>query len=91
MDLPNHRFEGDEDHPEHHEYHYSVDGEAQVSPTKHRTVRVILETAGVDPSDHYLVQLRGHEKIEYKDLEQVISLHEHERFVTVYNGPTPVS
>jgi hypothetical protein len=70
---------------------YLVDTDRQVSTVDHLTVREILVNAGIDPADHYLLELRGKEQIEYKDLDQVLTLHEAEQFISVYHGPTPVS
>lgn len=75
----------------HHKYVYFVDGERQVSLVAHLTVREILSNAKVDPQDHYLVELHGHEQIEHKDLSTVVHLRQGEKFITVYHGPTPVS
>ena len=72
-------------------YVYFVDTEEQVSITDHRTVLEILTDARIDPATHYLVELRGHEQIELRDLKQTIHLREHEKFISIYSGPTPVS
>lgn len=79
--------------PEHHHHTkvvFYVDGERIEVHTHELTVREILDVAGLDPNDHYLVELRGHDRIEYKDLNQTLNLHEHERFCSVYHGQTPV-
>jgi hypothetical protein len=73
-------------------YIYHVDGEIQFSVVHELTVREILSNAGVDPADHYLVQMReSGPPVEYRDINEKLTLHEGERFTTVYHGPTPVS
>jgi hypothetical protein len=70
---------------------YTVDGEPQFTEKPDLAVREILVKAGVDPADHYLVELKEPKPIEYRDLDQMLHLHENERFVTVHHGPAPVS
>jgi hypothetical protein len=70
---------------------YYVDNEAQHTTRKELTVRQILEAAGDDPATHYLLELRGDQQLPHKDLDEVIKLHENERFAAIFTGPTPVS
>jgi hypothetical protein len=70
---------------------YTVDGERQVSDVPDLTVRQILVKAGVDPADHYLVEIKEPKPVEFRNLDEVLHLREHETFVTVFHGPTPVS
>lgn len=53
----------------------------------------LLQLAGRDPANYYLVQVVGKkERISYKDRPQErIELHEGSKFVTVYDGEVPVS
>lgn len=72
-------------------YVYFVDTERQISVVDHLSVREILSNAGIDPNDHYLVEVRGSKQTEYKDLNQILELNEGETFISIYHGPTPVS
>jgi len=74
-----------------HEITYYVDNEAQHTTNNELAVRQILEAAGDDPATHYLLELRGDQQIPHKDLEEVIKIHENERFAAIFTGPTPVS
>lgn len=73
-------------------FHYTVDGEPQ-STTEHTLTPVgILTQAGIDPSTHYLVELRGNNQISYRDEpDKVIHMHEHMKFISISTEPTPVS
>ncbi len=73
-------------------FEYTVDGEPH-STTEHvLSARQVLESAGVDTGTHYLVLLRGESQESFKDKpDEPIHMHEHMRFISVYNGPTPVS
>jgi hypothetical protein len=70
---------------------YFVDGEKQETEKRELTVAQILEKAGLDPTTHYLVELRGPEQIKLTDSNEVIKLHEHEKFISVFTGVTPLS
>ena len=79
--------------PEHeHAIHFEVDGEQFATTEKTLTPTQILEMAGVDPSSHYLVEVKGRhqESFEGKPSEP-IHMHERQKFITVSTGPTPVS
>jgi hypothetical protein len=78
-------------HPHKHVIHYTVDGVAQETTEATLTVREILEHAGLDPANHYLVELQGSHQIDLKDLSQEIHVHEKEEFISVFTGPTPFS
>ncbi len=80
-----------ENHVHQHEIRYFVDTEELVATQSRLTVAEILEAAKLDPSTHYLVEIRGHEQIPRKDIREVLHLHENERFISVSTGPTPVS
>jgi hypothetical protein len=72
-------------------FDYTVDEEPQ-STTEHQlTVRQILDKAGLDSSSHYLVQLKGNHRETLTDLDAVIHMHEHMKFISVSTQPTPVS
>jgi len=85
-------------HEPHHEakvIHYLLDGEPQTTKQQTMTPVEIMETAKpdpVDPKTHYLVQLKGDDKISYKDKpNEPIEMRNDARFITVSTGPTPVS
>jgi hypothetical protein len=78
-------------HPHHHVIHYTVDGVPQQTTKTTLTVREILERAGLDLANHYLVELQGSHQIDLKDLNQEIHIHEKEEFISVFTGPTPFS
>jgi hypothetical protein len=77
-----------------------VDGEELTAPERDSTPREIIDLArdiiaraGKDPAHVYLVELKGkRERTSYKDrADEEIRLHEHQSFITVSLGPTPVS
>lgn len=70
---------------------YFVDGERQEITDPILSVAQILERAGLDPKTHYLVELRGERQIKHLDPNEELRLHEHEKFISVFNGPTPLS
>lgn len=73
------------------EVEYTVDGVEQETTTPTLTVREILEKAGLDPSNHYLVELRGKEQIDHRNLDEPLHIHEKEEFISVFTGATPLS
>ena len=77
---------------EHKVIHYTVDGEDQETRERELTPNEILRKAEVDPATHYLVEIRGRERISYQDRgDEPIRLHQGAKFVSVFVGPTPVS
>ena len=70
---------------------FTVDGVQQETTEAVLTVREILQHAGLDPVNHYLVELRGANQIDHKDLDEQIRIHEKEQFISVFTGPTPLS
>ena len=78
---------------EKHVIEYTVDDEHQSTAKHILTPKEILEHAGIDPSTHYLVQIKErHEQKSYKDHpDEPIHMHEHMRFISVCTGSTPVS
>jgi hypothetical protein len=69
---------------------YFVDGEKQETREHILTVAQILEKAGLDPKTHYLVELRDGHQIKHVDPNEKLHLHEHEKFISVFSGPTPL-
>ncbi len=71
---------------------YTVDGEPQRTTSRELTPRQILDHAGINPNDHYLVRLRDHHRDSYQnDPDVEIHLREHDKFIAVSTGPTAVS
>ena len=70
---------------------YFVDGEKQETREHVLTVAQILEKAGLDPKTHYLVELHGEHQTKNLDPNEKLHLHEHEKFISVFSGPTPLS
>jgi hypothetical protein len=75
-----------------HEIHYSVNGEPQVTVDRELTPVKIMEKAGINPSENFLVEIRGRDRISFKnEPTKPIDIHPNEIFVTEYMGPVPVS
>ena len=73
-------------------FEYTVDDEPQTTTQHVLTARQILTNAGIDPSTHYLVEVKGKDKESYRDKPDAeIHMHEHQRFISVSTGGTPVS
>lgn len=71
---------------------YEVDGEEQHTTEKTLTAREILSLAGIDPETHYLVELHGEDQDSYEGkADATIHMHQHQRFVSIATGSTPVS
>ena len=69
---------------------YYVNGEAQTTTQDKLTVREILTAAGFTPVTEYqLTRDEGHHV--YRDYDEEVPLHQHERFTATFVGPTPVS
>lgn len=76
-------------------FHYFVDDEPETTEEKELTPNQILELAGITPvADYYLVQVvPGHPQISYKETPNVpIQMKcPAMRFLSIFNGETPVS
>lgn len=70
---------------------YFVDGETLMTADSTLTVEQVLRQAGLDPATHYLIELRGQHQLPHQTLTEVLHIHNQERFVSIFNGPTPVS
>jgi hypothetical protein len=71
---------------------YTVDNEIQHTAERELKAGKILTKAGLNPKERYLIELKkdgGHE--DFKDPETVVHIHEHEKFVSAFIGPVPVS
>jgi hypothetical protein len=72
--------------------HFEVDGEELETSDRELTPVEIMNLAGIDPANHYLSEIRGHEQISFKDAPNVqIKMHNGIKFVTASTGPTPTS
>jgi pyruvate/2-oxoglutarate dehydrogenase complex dihydrolipoamide dehydrogenase (E3) component len=72
--------------------HYTVDGESQETTERTLTPRQIIIAAGLNPAERYLVEIKGKHQESYKDaMDTPIHMHEGQKFVTVFTGPTQVA
>lgn len=80
-------------HQGHDLIHFKVDGEPFTTQASElRPNDIIKDFAGKDPATHYLVQIRGHEKISYEGRgDTPITMHDGMKFQVISTGPTPVS
>ncbi len=72
------------------EIEYFVNGESQTTLEHKRTVKEILEDAGFDPPEEWLLS-RDSPHHEYKDEGHEVDLHEGERFTATFTGSTETS
>jgi hypothetical protein len=68
-----------------------IDDETYETLAHELSVRAILELAGVDPTTHVLVQIRGREQQRHEDLDETIKINSGLKFVTVSREPVPVA
>jgi len=75
-----------------HTIHYIVDDEPQTTTEHSLTPTQILQNAHIDPATNYMVEIEHHERESFKDKpNEPIEMVNGMRFVSVYDGPTPVS
>jgi hypothetical protein len=76
-----------------HEIDFSVDGEPLETTSQQLTATQILELAELDPSQHYLVLVKGGKPdTSYETTpNEEIHLHPGIEFASVFTGPTHVS
>ena len=73
-------------------FHYTVDDEPQTTSKHTLTPKEIMSKAGIKPEENYLVEIKGRDRVSYKDApDKPIHMHEHQKFVTVFVGSVPVS
>ena len=73
-------------------FEYTVDDEPQTTTEHTLTARQILQSAGLDPSTYHLVEIKGQHQESYQNKpDELIHMHEHGKFISVFNGPTTVS
>ncbi|MEV7388081.1 hypothetical protein [Streptomyces sp. NPDC091215] len=69
-----------------------VDEEPVSGVPQHTTPNEILRLAEIDPASHYLERVNGRHRESFKgEGDKDITVHEREKFVSVFTGPTPVS
>jgi biopolymer transport protein ExbD len=68
-----------------------IDGETYPVDGREHTVRELLVLSGSDPDTTYLIELRGDEEIKHENVDEVLKIHRHMRFVTGDRGPAPVA
>ena len=83
----------DRDHdPDAHPVTINIDNEDFRIPDRLTTPRALLALVGKTPGNAYLVGVDGRNQTSYKGRpDEQIRVHEHQRFITVADGPTPVS
>lgn len=69
---------------------YFVNGERQKIVGDELSVRDILARAGFKPADQYEL-IRDHPHHVFTNLDEVVKLHQDERFTAIFHGPTPTS
>ena len=73
-------------------FEFTVDDEPLSTSEHILTPTQILKLAELDPATHYLIELKGNTRESFKDRPDTeIHMHPHLRFISVHNGPTPVS
>lgn len=73
-------------------FEYTVNDEPQTTTEHELTASAILTLAGFDPTTHYLILLKGHERDSFQgNPDAVIHMHEHMKFLAISTEPTPVS
>lgn len=70
----------------------TVDGEVLEITEHELTPAAIMSRAGIDPTTHYLLEIRGHERVPLEGKNDLpIHIHEKLQLVSVNTGPKPVS
>ena len=73
-------------------FEYTVDDEPQTTTEHTLTPNQILQKAGIDSGAHYLVEIEGQHQESYQNKpDEPIHMHQHMKFISVFNGPTTVS
>jgi len=73
-------------------FQYTVDDEPQTTTEHTLTANQILQNAGLDSATYYLVEIRGQHQESYQNKpDEPIHIHQHMKFISVFNGPTTVS
>ncbi len=73
-------------------FEYTVDTDPQSTDQQKMTPNEILRKAGFDPAVYYLVAIHGESQQSFQGKgDDPIEIHEHEKFVSIFTGPVPVS
>ncbi len=73
-------------------FEFTVDGQAFTTRQHELTPVQIMKIAGIDPTTHFLVEIRGREQISFEGKPDTeIKMRQHMVFITASLGPTPVS
>jgi hypothetical protein len=73
-------------------FNYTVDGEPQETSAHSLTPTQILTNAGIDATNHYLVEVKGKHQESFRDkAETPIHIDQHMQFVSVFVGSMTVS
>ena len=71
---------------------FTLAANTQTTAERKLTPVQIMQKAGINPAENYLVEIRGRERISYQSDPGVpIEVYPNEKFVTVYTGAVPVS
>lgn len=71
---------------------YTVDGDARTTSEHQLTPRQILIEAGLDPSERFLIEVKGKNQESFSDRMDVpIHIHQNQKFITAFIGVVPVS
>jgi len=78
-------------HSGHHEITYFVNGEKETTKEPELAVKQILENAGFTPeTDYTLAREHPHHDFD-SNYNELVKIHENERFQAKFKGPTPTS
>jgi hypothetical protein len=69
---------------------YFVNGEREESDERELSVQEILSRAGFTPTDEWTLS-RDSDGYVFQSQDELVRLHEDERFTATRNGPTPTS
>lgn len=73
-------------------FQFTVDDEPFSTEEHTLTPVEILEIAGLDPSTHYVIQIRGNQQFSLKDkLNEPININQNAKFISAFTGETTVS
>ncbi len=75
-----------------HPITFFVDGDPKTTTEKTLTPNQIMAIAGIDTASHYLKWITGDATHSYEGKgDEVIHVHEGQKFISIHNGPMTVS
>jgi hypothetical protein len=90
--TPIHLHDGQKFETSRRNLHFTVDDEVTVSREHDLPPVKVMELAGVDPKDHYLIRLNGHKEESFRGkADTPFHIHQNDKFITLLMAPTPVS